>query len=251
MQPVKVYADRRSQPSRAVIIFCRVNQIDFEEVTVDLFKSQHLTPEFRKVNPMGQVPAIVDGRFKLFESHAILRYLASVFPGVSDHWYPADLFTRAKIESILDWHHTNLRRGAATLVQHTALAPFLGLTTSPEAVKQAEKLLMQSLGVIESVWLKGDAKFLLGNPQPSIADLSLVCEIMQLEILGDEVRDRFMGAHEKILIWMDNVKKATSPHFEEVHELLFHVKARMLQSKAAASNQAFEPSTKLKIASKL
>lgn len=26
---------------------CRVNQIDFEEVTVDLFKSQHLTPEFR------------------------------------------------------------------------------------------------------------------------------------------------------------------------------------------------------------
>lgn len=71
---------------------------------------------------------------------------------------------------------------AATLVQHTALAPFLGLTTSPEAVKQAEKLLMQSLGVIESVWLKGDAKFLLGNPQPSIADLSLVCEIMQLEV---------------------------------------------------------------------
>ncbi|XP_039829481.1 glutathione S-transferase T1-like isoform X2 [Panicum virgatum] len=182
MQPIKVYADRRSQPSRAVIIFCRVNQIDFEEITVDLFKSQHLTAEFRKINPMGQVPAIVDGRFKLFESHAILRYLASVFPGVADHWYPADLFTRAKIESILDWHHSNLRRGAATLVMHTALAPFLGLATSPHVVKQAEKLLMQSLGRIESVWLKGDAKFLLGSPQPSIADLSLVCEIMQLEL---------------------------------------------------------------------
>ncbi|RLN15840.1 glutathione S-transferase T1 [Panicum miliaceum] len=205
MQPIKVYADRRSQPSRAVIIFC---------------------------------------------SHAILRYLASVFPGVADHWYPADLFTRAKIESILDWHHSNLRRGAATLVMHTALAPFLGLTTSPDAVKQAEKLLMQSLGRIESVWLKGDAKFLLGSPQPSIADLSLVCEIMQLEILGNDVRDRFLGAHEKILIWMDNVKKATSPHFEEAHELLFQVKASML-SNAAAANQTSEPSTKLKIASKL
>ncbi|CAN6302677.1 unnamed protein product [Urochloa humidicola] len=225
MQPIKVYADRRSQPSRAVIIFCRVNQIEFEEVTVDLFKSQHLTPQFRKINPMGQVPAIVDGRFKLFESHAILRYLASVFPGVADHWYPADLFTRAKIESILDWHHSNLRRGAATLVMHTALAPFLGLTTSPEAVKQAEKLLIRSLGRIESVWLNGGAKFLLGSPQPSIADLSLVCEIMQLEILGDDARDRFLGAHDKILIWMDNVKRATSPHFEEAHELLFQVKA--------------------------
>ncbi|KAL6638610.1 hypothetical protein ACP70R_023721 [Stipagrostis hirtigluma subsp. patula] len=248
MQPIKVYADRRSQPSRAVIIFCRVNQIDFEEVTVDLFKAQHLTPEFRKVNPMGQVPAIVDGRFKLFESHAILRYLASVFPGVADHWYPADLFTRAKIESILDWHHSNLRRGAATLVMHTALAPFLGLTPSPEAAKQAEKLLERSLRMIESVWLKGDTKFLLGSPQPSIADLSLVCEIMQLEILGDDVRDRFLGAHEKIRTWVDNVKKATSPHFEEAHELLFQVKARM-QNKAA--NQGSGPTTKLKIASKL
>jgi len=216
---------------------------------VDLFKSQHLTPEFKKINPMGQVPAIVDGRFKLFESHAILRYLASVFPGVADHWYPSDLFTRAKIESILDWHHSNLRRGAATLVMHTALAPFLGLTTSHEAVKQAEKLVMQSLGVIESVWLKGDAKFLLGIPQPSIADLSLVCEIMQLEILGDEVRDRFLGAHERILVWMDKVKKATSPHFEEAHELLFQVKkARMVQG---SSSKAFESSTKLKTASKL
>jgi hypothetical protein len=28
------------------------------------------------------------------------------------HRYPADLFTRAKVESILDWHHSNLRRGA-------------------------------------------------------------------------------------------------------------------------------------------
>jgi glutathione S-transferase len=225
-----------------------VNQIDFEEIKVDLFKAQHRTAEFRKVNPMGQVPAIVDGRFKLFESHAILRYLASVFPGVPDHWYPADLFTRAKIDSILDWHHTNLRRGAATLIMNTALAPFLGLTPSPEAAKQAENLLVQSLERIESVWLKGDTKYLLGSPQPSIADLSLVCEIMQLEILGDDIRDRFLGAHEKILTWIHNVKKATNPHFEEAHELLFEVKALMQSKAAAAANQ---PSTEFKTASKL
>ncbi|KAM0882777.1 hypothetical protein ACQ4PT_032071 [Festuca glaucescens] len=201
---LKVYADRLSQPSRALIIFCRVNKLDFEEVTVNLGKGQHLTPEFKKINPMGQVPAIVDGRFRLFESHAILRYLATVFPGVPDHWYPADLFTRAKIESILDWHHSNLRRGA-----------------------EGENLLVRSLKTIESVWLKGDAKFLNGNPQPSIADLSLVCEIMQLELVGDERRDSILGPREKIGAWMENVKKATSPHFEEVHELIFKMKARL------------------------
>jgi glutathione S-transferase len=66
-----------------------------------------------------------------------------------------------------------------------------------------------------------------------------------LQILGDDVRDRFLGAHEKILTWIDNVKKATSPHFEEVHEPLFQVKAHML-SKTAAANQT----TKHKITSR-
>ncbi|XP_006663010.2 glutathione S-transferase T1 [Oryza brachyantha] len=246
MQPLlKVYGDRRSQPTRAIIIFCRVNRIDFEEVKVDLFKREHLSPEFKKINPMGQVPAIVDGRFRLFESHAILRYLATVFPGVADHWYPADLFTRAKIEAVLDWHHTNLRRGAATYVLNTVLAPSLGLPSSPEAAKEAEKLLFRSLRLIESMWLKGDAKFLMGNPQLSIADLSLVCEIMQLEVLGDTERDRILGPHEKIRSWIQNVKKATSPHFEEVHELILKAKEH------TAAKLRSGPSIDLKAASKL
>lgn len=81
------------------------------------------------------------------------------------------------------FHHILIAYACAgTFVYYTALAPFLGLRRRPEATKHAEKVLMQSLARIESVWLKGDAKFLLGSPQPSIADLSLVCEIMQLEV---------------------------------------------------------------------
>ncbi|CAL5411289.1 unnamed protein product [Camellia sinensis] len=98
---LEVYTYRLSQPSRAVLIFCKLNGIDFEEITVDLIKRQHLSPEFKEINPMRQVPTIVDGDFKLFESHAILRYLACAFPGVADHWYPTDLIKRAKIDSVL------------------------------------------------------------------------------------------------------------------------------------------------------
>ncbi|KAH1111255.1 hypothetical protein GYH30_009868 [Glycine max] len=60
---LKVYADRMSQPS--------LNGIDFEEIKVDLSKRQQLSPEFREDNPLRKVSAIVDERFKLFESHLI------------------------------------------------------------------------------------------------------------------------------------------------------------------------------------
>ncbi|XLT46896.1 hypothetical protein HN873_039500 [Arachis hypogaea] len=86
MLKVKVYADRMSQPSRAVLIFCKVNGIEFNEIKVEISKRQQLSPEFAAINPFKKLPAIVDGRFKLFESHVILIYLASAFPGIANHW---------------------------------------------------------------------------------------------------------------------------------------------------------------------
>ncbi|XP_019195780.1 PREDICTED: glutathione S-transferase T1-like [Ipomoea nil] len=231
-----VYVDRMSQPSRAVLIFCRVNGIDFEEVQLQLAKGQHKSPEFKKINPMTQVPAIVDGRFKLFESHAILKYLACSFPGVADHWYPSDLFKRAKIDSVLDWHHSNLRRGSARYVFNSTLATAFGLPLNPEAAAEAEKLLLASLDKIESFWLQRNGRFLLGSSQPSIADDSLVCEIMQLEIVEEKDRDRILSPYSKVQKWIDDTKKATMPHFDEIHVALFQLKQRLQKQRSERSN---------------
>ncbi|KAK6935377.1 Glutathione S-transferase, N-terminal [Dillenia turbinata] len=239
MVGLKVYADRMSQPSRAVILFCKLNRIEFEEIKVDLTKRQQLSPEYKEINPMVQVPAIVDGRFKLFESHAILIYLACVFPGVADHWYPADLTRRAKIHSVLDWHHSNLRRGAVTFMINTTLGAALGIPMNPQAAAEAEKLLSSSLSKIESFWLKGNGKFLLGSLQPSIADLSLVCEVMQLELLDEKEKIRILGPYKKVQQWIESTKNATMPYFEEVHAILFKVKENLQKQR---SNEMKVPS---------
>ncbi|KAF5478276.1 hypothetical protein F2P56_004851 [Juglans regia] len=248
---LKVYADRMSQPSRAVIIFCKVNGIDFEEIKVELSKRQQLSAEFKEINPMGKVPAIVDGRLKLFESHAILIYLAGAFPGVADHWYPADVSRRAKIHSVLDWHHSNLRRGAASFVLNTVLAPALGLSLNPQAAAEAEKLLSTSLSIIESIWLKGNGRFLLGGFQPSIADLSLVCEIMQLELLSEEDRSRILGPHKKVQQWIQDTRNATRPHFDEAHNILHKVKTKLAVQLSVRANSEMESSIKRVLPSKM
>jgi glutathione S-transferase len=52
-----------------------------------------LTPEFKRINPNKMVPAMVEidtltgEEWSLFESNAILRYLATTRK-VPDHWYP-------------------------------------------------------------------------------------------------------------------------------------------------------------------
>ncbi|XP_026409421.1 glutathione S-transferase T1-like [Papaver somniferum] len=247
---LKVYCFRMSQPSRAILIFCKVNGINFEEITVDLTKGEHKLPEYKEINPFGQVPSIVDGDLKLFESHAILTYIACAFPGVADHWYPSDVAKfpclgtllsvfnplskkksyvakRAKIHSVLDWHHSNLRRGAAPFCLHTVMGPLLGIPTSPEAAAEAEKILISSLSQLESVWLNENGKFLLGNSQPSIADLSLVCEIMEFEILYEKDRVRVLSPFKKVLKWIEDTRIATSPHFEEVHKVLLAAKSEL------------------------
>ncbi|KAE8055317.1 hypothetical protein FH972_012164 [Carpinus fangiana] len=248
---LKVYAYRISQPCRAVIIFCKVNGIDFEEIRVDLFKGQQLSPEFKEINPFQKVPAIVDGRFKLFESHAILIYLACSFPGVADHWYPADVSRRAKIHSVLDWHHSNLRQGAAGLILNSLLAPVFGLPLDPQAAAKSEKLLSLSLSKIESIWLKGNGRFLLGGFQPSIADLSLVCEILQLELLDEKDHSRILGPHKKVQQWIEDTRNATRPHFDEAHDMLYKAKAKFQLLRSVAANGERESSIKKVLLSKM
>jgi hypothetical protein len=58
-------------------------------------------PQFLELNPIGLVPAVIDGDVVLRESNTIVRYLATKH-GRSD-LYPVDPAARADVEQWMDW----------------------------------------------------------------------------------------------------------------------------------------------------
>lgn len=75
---LKLYGSARS---RATIPQWYLEElgIPYEFVHLDLAAGEHKQPAYLAINPMGKVPAIVDGDFKLWESGAILLYLAEKY----------------------------------------------------------------------------------------------------------------------------------------------------------------------------
>ncbi len=74
------------------------------------------TPEFLNLNPVGQVPCVIDDGFVMRESHAIIRYLCSKHRATQ--LFPDDLEERQKIEAWMDW--------VAYDVTHSMRGAFLG-----------------------------------------------------------------------------------------------------------------------------
>lgn len=71
--------------------------LSYATVPINFFpEKEHKSAAFLAINPLGQVPVLDDGEFRLRDAQAILVYLASRYdPDKS--WYPDDAHTRGRI----------------------------------------------------------------------------------------------------------------------------------------------------------
>ena len=84
---LKFYFNGSPNPTKVALCIEEMG-LPFEPVAVDTRKGDQFKPEFLKVNPNAKVPAIDDGGVLVFDSNAILLYLAEktgkFLPGKSD-----------------------------------------------------------------------------------------------------------------------------------------------------------------------
>lgn len=74
-----LYFDNRSPPVRSVLLLINALELSIEYKEIDLFKVQHLSEEFLKINPLHTVPCLSHNDLLLTDSHAILMYLCDSF----------------------------------------------------------------------------------------------------------------------------------------------------------------------------
>jgi glutathione S-transferase len=96
--------------------------LPFERIDVGGAFGKTDTPDYRAMNPTGLVPTLQEGTFTLWESNAILRYLAQTHAAGSALW-PADAQARANIDRWMDAQQSVLNRPMS--------AVFWGLVRTP------------------------------------------------------------------------------------------------------------------------
>jgi GST-like protein len=75
MSMLKFYYSGAPNPTK-VALFLEEAGIPYDSIPVDTRKGEQHSPEFLKINPNAKVPVIVDGEVTVFDSNAILLYLA-------------------------------------------------------------------------------------------------------------------------------------------------------------------------------
>jgi glutathione S-transferase len=182
---MKLYG-RRSSINVQKVLWClgelgAIEGRDYERIDAGLDFGVVNTDEYLSLNPNGLVPTLVDGAFVLWESNAIVRYLASA--AGDEALLPVEPQKRANVERWMDWQ-------LATLWATLRVA-FLGLTRTPEpqrdynAIRKAHADAGRLLAIVDKVL---SAQAYVAGAEFTVADIGICLSTHRWFSLADDFR---------------------------------------------------------------
>ncbi|SMX32148.1 glutathione S-transferase family protein [Actibacterium lipolyticum] len=201
---IKLYCFGESGNAYKAALTLQLAEVDWEPVFVDFFNGEARTPAFQELNPMGEVPVMVDGDVTLSQSGVIQDYISSKtgkFGGRS-------AAERREVLRWLFWDNHKMSSQAGTT---RFMMNFL-----PEDKRSADVIaflqgrLRAALKVLEAEladkdWLVGDA--------PTIADFACCGYLYYPEPFGFDRKD-----YPNIDAWLDRI--AALPGWKPPYDLM-------------------------------
>ena len=202
-----------SQPVRSVVIFCNLCHIPFDFIEVWPWKGEHLTDSFLKINPEQRVPALAHGDYTLWESAAIITYIADAF-STDNQWYPKDLKIRGRINAYLHWHHSGCREP----VRGHAYALFMGPVMYGKPRLTEEEMVPIRTAFhqfFENLkWMISETGYVARTAEASIADIFAYSEITMNILVGFDIGEVSSEVQE----WYRKIREI--PEVQSGHEPL-------------------------------
>ena len=155
---MKLYYSETLNPRKACAV-AKYLDLPVEYIPVDLGKGEHLTPAFRAINPNAKVPVLVHAGKTLWESNAIMCYLAD--QAGSDLW-PRDE-RQFDVLRWLSWDAKEFLPQAGTFYFEHIIKPWIGLgQPDPDVIERATKGFNRYARVLDDhlrgrTYLVGDA----------------------------------------------------------------------------------------------
>jgi glutathione S-transferase len=168
--------------------------IQLEFVPVDLPKGAQRAPAFLVINPNGRVPVLVDGDLILWESTAILRYLAG---RAGSALVPTDPRAQAEVDRWLSWQLAHLSPAMSKVAFERIVKKITGQGAPDEAAIAAGTAEFAKLTAILDDALAG-REYLAGAL--SIADFALAAHYSLAATAGLEV-----APYVRVNAWLSRV----------------------------------------------
>ncbi|KZW99222.1 hypothetical protein JL49_18540 [Pseudoalteromonas luteoviolacea] len=100
MSGIKLYSFTLSGNSHKIRHFLSILGLEYESNLLDVHHKEHKSAAFLAINPLGQVPVLIDNGDVICDSNAILVYLAEKYD-ISGQWYPVGARSRAEVHKFL------------------------------------------------------------------------------------------------------------------------------------------------------
>jgi glutathione S-transferase len=189
---IKLFGHPVSTCTRKVLCTLHETNTPFELVTIDFAKGEYKQPPHMARQPFGQVPAIDDDGFALYESRAIARYIDGKAGGKLT---PTDAKQRARMEQWISVETENFTPHAMKFVyEHIFKRP-----QTEDVLKHAAERLDLACSVLDKN-LAGKT-FLVGD-QFTIADITYAPYIEYA--INTPAKDIF-AKHANVMSWWGRV----------------------------------------------
>lgn len=202
MAEYTLYCFAQSGSAYRVALMLSLIGADWEPRLVDFFNGETLTPEFRALNPMGEVPVLECGERALSQSGVILTWLAER----TGKFGPQSADERLEVLRWLLFDNHKFSSSIATLRNMLSIAR-TGETQLTEFLRARAT---KTLAIVEAHLT--DRSFIIGE-RPTIADLSLCGYLYWPDEFGMTWTD-----YPAIARWLDRI--AALPGWQAPYDLI-------------------------------